>query len=190
MAYKYSACGEKPVIFIQKDRAVACRLTIDCGSETFFAFHHNLDNNSFQFFLRNSQVPKPISFFQDAYCDEKGVKQIIRLILSKFVRRQPGRSDNDWTNMWLDLQSLLEKAFFFIDLEYVLMEFCRGLLKAGKFSLARNYLKGVGSVSLANDKAENLVIQAAREYFFSASSLSSSEVSSFYLSNTSIGVIT
>ncbi|KAM3381754.1 MAG2-interacting protein 2 [Capsicum galapagoense] len=121
-------------------------------------------------------VPKPISFFQDAYCDEKGVKQIIRLILSKFVRRQPGRSDNDWTNMWLDLQSLLEKAFFFIDLEYVLMEFCRGLLKAGKFSLARNYLKGVGSVSLANDKAENLVIQAAREYFFSASSLSSSEI--------------
>ncbi|CAN4089511.1 unnamed protein product [Withania somnifera] len=78
--------------------------------------------------------------------------------------------------MWLDLQSLQEKAFFFIDLEYVLMEFCRGLLKAGKFSLARNYLKGSGSVSLANDKAENLVIQAAREYFFSASSLSSSEI--------------
>ncbi|KAH0691659.1 hypothetical protein KY289_019017 [Solanum tuberosum] len=122
------------------------------------------------------QVPKPISFFQEAYSDEKGVKQIIRLILSKFVRRQPGRSDNDWTNMWLDLQSLQEKAFCFIDLEYVLMEFCRGLLKAGKFSLARNYLKGVGSVSLANDKAENLVIQAAREYFFSASSLSSSEI--------------
>ncbi|KAK4362884.1 hypothetical protein RND71_018125 [Anisodus tanguticus] len=122
------------------------------------------------------QVPKPISFFQEAYSDEKGVKQIIRLILSKFVRRQPGRSDNDWTNMWLDLQSLQEKAFCFIDLEYVLMEFCRGLLKAGRFSLARNYLKGVGSVSLANDKAENLVIQAAREYFFSASSLSSSEI--------------
>ncbi|XP_059316602.1 MAG2-interacting protein 2 [Lycium ferocissimum] len=122
------------------------------------------------------QVPKPISFFQEAYSDEKGVKQIIRLILSKFVRRQPGRSDIDWTNMWLDLQSLQEKAFCFIDLEYVLMEFCRGLLKAGKFSLARNYLKGVGSVSLANDKAENLVIQAAREYFFSASSLSSSEI--------------
>lgn len=122
------------------------------------------------------QVPKPISFFQEAYSDEKGVKQIIRLILSKFVRRQPGRSDNDWTNMWLDLQSLQEKAFCFIDLEYVLIEFCRGLLKAGKFSLARNYLKGAGSVSLANDKAENLVIQAAREYFFSASSLSSSEI--------------
>ncbi|OIT26501.1 PREDICTED: MAG2-interacting protein 2 [Nicotiana attenuata] len=122
------------------------------------------------------QVPKPISFFQEAYSDEKGVKQIIRLILSKFVRRQPGRSDNDWTNMWLDLQSLQEKAFRFIDLEYMLMEFCRGLLKAGKFALARNYLKGVGSVSLANDKAENLVIQAAREYFFSASSLSCSEI--------------
>lgn len=141
---------------------------------------HNLANNIFQLFFRNAQVPKPISFFQEAYSDEKGVKQIIRLILSKFVRRQPGRSDNDWTNMWLDLQSLQEKAFRFIDLEYMLMEFCRGLLKAGKFALARNYLKGVGSVSLANDKAENLVIQAAREYFFSASSLSCSEVSPFY----------
>lgn len=156
-------------------------MTTDCGSESFFDFCHNLCNNSFQLLSCNSQVPKPISFFQEAYSDEKGVKQIIRLILSKFVRRQPGRSDNDWTNMWLDLQSLQEKAFSFIDLEYVLMEFCRGLLKAGKFSLARNYLKGVGSVSLANDKAENLVIQAAREYFFSASSLSSSEVSSFNL---------
>lgn len=57
------------------------------------------------------------------------------------------------------------------------MEFCRGLLKAGKFSLARNYLRGTASVALATDKAENLVIQAAREYFFSASSLTGSEVS-------------
>ncbi|RVW14510.1 MAG2-interacting protein 2 [Vitis vinifera] len=39
----------------------------------------------------------------------------------------------------------------------------------------RNYLKGTGPVSLASEKAENLVIQAAREYFFSASSLACSE---------------
>lgn len=113
----------------------------------------------------------------EAHSDSKGVKQILRLILSKFIRRQPSRSDNDWANMWCDLQSLQEKAFPFLDLEYLLMEFCRGLLKAGKFSLAKNYLKGTGSVALATDKAENLVIQAAREYFFSASSLACSEVS-------------
>lgn len=122
------------------------------------------------------QVPKPISFLVEPHLDEKGVKQILRLILSKFIRRLPGRSDNDWANMWRDLKSLQEKAFPFLDLEYVLMEFCRGLLKAGKFSLVRNYLKGTGSVALATDKAENLVIQAAREYFFSASSLACSEV--------------
>ncbi|KAK3034117.1 hypothetical protein RJ639_034469 [Escallonia herrerae] len=122
------------------------------------------------------QVPKPIRFFQAAHKDGKGVKQILRLILSKFIRKQPGRSDNDWANMWRDLQSLQEKAFPFLDLEYMLMEFCRGLLKAGKFSLARNYLKGTGSVALATDKAENLVIQAAREFFFSASSLACSEI--------------
>ncbi|XP_074291761.1 MAG2-interacting protein 2 [Silene latifolia] len=122
------------------------------------------------------QVPKPVNFFLEAHNDDKAVKQILRLILSKFARRQPGHSDNDWTNMWRDLQCLQEKAFPFVDLEYILMEFCRGVLKAGRFSLARNYLKGAGAVSLSTDKAESLVIQTAREYFFSASSLSSSEI--------------
>lgn len=122
------------------------------------------------------QVPKPMNIFLEAHSDGKGVKQILRLILSKFVRRQPGRSDNDWANMWHDMQCLQEKAFPFLDLEYMLTEFCRGLLKAGKFSLAWNYLKGTSSVALAPDKAENLVIQAAREYFFSASSLSCTEI--------------
>ncbi|KAJ8770618.1 hypothetical protein K2173_021265 [Erythroxylum novogranatense] len=126
--------------------------------------------------LAHYQVPKPINFFLNARADEKGVKQILRLILSKFARRQQGRSDNDWANLWQDIQCIREKAFPFLDPEYMLMEFCRGLLKAGKFSLARNYLKGTSSVALASDKAENLVIQAAREYFFSASTLSCPEI--------------
>lgn len=118
-----------------------------------------------------------MNFFIEGHEDEKGVKQILRLMLSKFVRRQPGRLDNEWASMWRDMQCLREKAFPFLDPEYMLTEFCRGLLKAGRFSLARNYLKGTSSVSLASEKAENLVIQAAREFFFSASSLSCSEVS-------------
>ncbi|XP_019090516.1 PREDICTED: MAG2-interacting protein 2-like [Camelina sativa] len=122
------------------------------------------------------QVPKPINYFLEVHLDEKGVKQILRLILSKFVRRQPGRSDNDWACMWRDLRQLQEKAFSFLDLEFVLTEFCRGLLKAGKFSLARNYLKGTGSVALPSEKAESLVINAAKEYFFSAPSLASEEI--------------
>lgn len=134
-------------------------------------FSHIIDWNSFV------QVPKPMNFFLESHEDGKGVKQILRLILSKFIRRQPGRSDNDWANMWRDMQCIRDKAFPFLDSEYMLMEFCRGLLKAGKFSLARNYLKGTHSVTLASEKAENLVIQAAREYFFSASSLSCPEVS-------------
>ncbi|KAI3974404.1 hypothetical protein MKX01_038737 [Papaver californicum] len=115
-------------------------------------------------------------FFLESQSDAKGVKQILRLILSKFGRRQPGRSDNDWANIWRDMQCFQEKAFPFLDLEYMLIEFCRGLLKAGKFSLARNYLKGTSTVCLTTEKAENLVIQAVREYFFSASSLSCAEV--------------
>ncbi|KAL0299713.1 UNVERIFIED_CONTAM: MAG2-interacting protein 2, partial [Sesamum radiatum] len=101
------------------------------------------------------QVPKPISFFLDAHADEKG-KTNSSSSAFKFIRWQPARTDHDWANMWRDLQSLQEKAFAFLDLEYMLIEFCRGLLKAGKFSLARNYLKGTSSVALATDKAENL----------------------------------
>ncbi|CAN6344755.1 unnamed protein product [Urochloa humidicola] len=122
------------------------------------------------------QVPKPTRFFLSAQSDEKNVKQLIRLLLSKFGRRQPVRSDNEWANMWRDLKLFQEKAFPFLDSEYMLVEFIRGLLKAGKFSLARNYLGGTSAVSLSTEKAENLVIQAAREYFFSASTLSGNEI--------------
>ncbi|GJM87674.1 hypothetical protein PR202_ga03652 [Eleusine coracana subsp. coracana] len=122
------------------------------------------------------QVPKPMHFFLTAHLDEKNVKQLIRLLLSKFGRRQPVRSDIEWANMWRDLKLFQEKAFSFLDSEYMLAEFIRGLLKAGKFSLARNYLGGTSAVSLSTEKAENLVIQAAREYFFSASTLSGNEI--------------
>ncbi|KAJ0968606.1 hypothetical protein J5N97_025523 [Dioscorea zingiberensis] len=123
------------------------------------------------------QVPKPISFFPGAQSNKRNVKQLLHLILSKFGRRQPERLDQDWANMWRDMQCFQEKGFPFLDGEYMLIEFIRGLLKAGKFSLARNYLKGTGSVVLDSEKAENLVIQAAREYFFSASSLACDEIS-------------
>ena len=60
--------------------------------------------------------------------------------------------------MWHDMQYLQEKVIPFLDLKYMLTEFCKGLLKAGKFSLTRNYLKGIGPVSLASENAENLII--------------------------------
>ncbi|KAG0498126.1 hypothetical protein HPP92_002817 [Vanilla planifolia] len=126
--------------------------------------------------LEYYQVPKPICFFLSAESDEKTVKQLIRLLLSKFGRRQPGKSDGDWSGLWNDMLCLQEKAFPFLDTEYMLIEFCRGLLKAGKFSLARNYLKGAGNIALASEKADFLVVQAAREYFFSASTLTCPEI--------------
>lgn len=118
-----------------------------------------------------------MSFFLDANLDEKNVKQLFRLVLSKFSRKQPARADDDWATLWRDLQTLRDKAFPFLDLEYMLIEFCRGLLKAGKFALVRNYLKGTSTVPLPLEKAEMIIVQAAREYFFSASSLTCAEVS-------------
>ncbi|KAJ3672600.1 hypothetical protein LUZ60_007321 [Juncus effusus] len=122
------------------------------------------------------QVPKPMGFLTSTQSDQKTIQQLIRLILSKFSRRQPGRSDGDWAATWRDLLTLQEKAFPVLDSEYLLTEFIRGLLKAGKFSLARNYLRGTSNVNLPSEKAESLVVSAAKEYFFSASSLSSSEI--------------
>ncbi|PKU85208.1 hypothetical protein MA16_Dca018258 [Dendrobium catenatum] len=52
-----------------------------------------------QWALGGERVPKPISFFLNAESDEKNVKQLLRLILSKFGRSQPGRSDSEWANM-------------------------------------------------------------------------------------------
>ncbi|KAJ7565349.1 hypothetical protein O6H91_02G056800 [Diphasiastrum complanatum] len=69
-----------------------------------------------------------------------------------------------------------QEAFPFLHKEYLLSELCRGLLKAEKFSLARSYLKGTGSDVLAKDKAEKLVIQAAHDFFYSASSLDSPDI--------------
>ncbi|KAG0502447.1 hypothetical protein HPP92_002519 [Vanilla planifolia] len=115
--------------------------------------------------LEYYQVPKPICFFLSAESDEKTVKQLIRLLLSKFGRRQPGKSDGDWSGLWNDMLCLQEKAFPFLDTEYMLIEFCRGLLKAG-----------AGNIALASEKADFLVVQAAREYFFSASTLTCPEI--------------
>lgn len=79
--------------------------------------------------------------------------------------------------LWHDLCILQEKAFPFIEKEYMLAELCRGLLQAGKYSLAKNYLSGTGSMSLPSDKAEAVVLETAREFFYSAASLDSPVVS-------------
>lgn len=113
-----------------------------------------------------------------ANCEEDvtGTKQLVRRLLSKFPRRQPARSDSDWVALWRDLCTLQEKAFPFLDKEYLLTEFCRGLLQSGKFSVATNYLKGTSSMSIGADKAEKLVLDAARDFFYSAPSIDSPAV--------------
>ena len=121
------------------------------------------------------QVPKAIGFFE-ATQDERVVKQLIILMLSKFSRRQPMRSDAEWASMWDDLQRLQSKAFTFLNKQFLFLEYYRGLLKAGKFSLAKSQLRSVGNSLLSRERAEAIIIQVAREYFYSSSSLDSPEV--------------
>lgn len=122
------------------------------------------------------QVPKPIKFFENAQNDERGVKQLILLMLSKFGRRQPARSDAEWATMWDHLQRLQARAFTFLNRQFLFMEYYSSLLKAGKFSLAKSQLKGLGNNLLSPERAEAVIIQASRDYLFSASSLDSPEV--------------
>ncbi|KAG6557446.1 hypothetical protein Mapa_000718 [Marchantia paleacea] len=123
--------------------------------------------------LLKYQVPKPMSFFLSCKGDNGGTKQIIRMLLAKFPSKDLARIDSGWAGLWQDLRTLQEKAFPLLDRESLLLEFCQGLLRAGKFSLAKNYLKGTGTTSLHIDKAEKLVLKIAREYFYSAPSLDS-----------------
>ncbi|WJX60897.1 hypothetical protein P8452_46053 [Trifolium repens] len=69
-------------------------------SATIFSALTTTMNLIFLWLFTRSLFPKPLNFFLGAQSDEKGVKQIIRLILSKFIRRQPGRSDSEWASMW------------------------------------------------------------------------------------------
>ncbi|KAL3677465.1 hypothetical protein R1sor_027413 [Riccia sorocarpa] len=126
--------------------------------------------------LLKYQVPKPIRYFLACQGDVTGTKQLIRLLLAKFPNKDLARSDSGWASLWQDLRTLQEKAFPFLDKETLLLEFCQGLLRAGKFNLAKNYLKGTGTIGLHIDKAEKLVLRIAREYFYSAPSLDSSSI--------------
>lgn len=126
--------------------------------------------------LLSIQVHVSMSSLLATEGDQNARKQYLRSLLARFTRRQPGRSDNDWINLWQDFRAFHESSQF-LDKEYLLAEFCRGLLKAGKLSLAKSYLKGnATSVVLPKELVEKIVLHAAREYFYAASSLDSSEV--------------
>ncbi|MCO5576948.1 hypothetical protein L7F22_030769 [Adiantum nelumboides] len=126
--------------------------------------------------LFNYQVPKPIAFLENAQSDERVVKQLILSMLSKFARRQPARSDAEWATMWDHLQRLQAKAFTFLNRQFLFMEYCSSLLKAGKFTLAKSQLKALGNILLSPEKVEMVIIQVSRDYLFSASTLDSLEI--------------
>ncbi|CAM6100690.1 unnamed protein product [Calypogeia fissa] len=126
--------------------------------------------------LLQYQVPRPISFFLTCKEDGNDAKQLLRILLLKFANKEQAKSDNGWALLWRDLRTLQEKAFPFLEKEYLLSELCQGILKAGKFSLAKNYLKGTGTTTLRTERAEKLVLNAAREYFYSAPDLDSSAI--------------
>lgn len=115
-------------------------------------------------------MARPLAFFLTCDADPSGVRQLIRRLLA-WASRSNG-PDAQWDALWNDLTALQSDAFTFLDTQYLLSEFVRALLRAGRLSLARGYVSGGRKrPPLLADKAETLVLGAAREYFYSAAAL-------------------
>eukprot|EP00850_Spirogloea_muscicola_P016660 SM000137S00438 [mRNA] locus=s137:161475:168836:+ [translate_table: standard] len=125
--------------------------------------------------LARSHVPKPVAFVAGVHEDEAEVRKLLRQVLASFAREQPPRSDTQWATLWHDLGTLRVAGLATpSDVHYPLAEYCRALLRAGRFGLARPHLRG--GASLGVDRAEQLVLGAARDYLYSAPSLDAQAV--------------
>jgi hypothetical protein len=121
-------------------------------------------------FTPSLQMARPLSFFLTCDSDPAGVKQLLRRLLAWSSRSNP--PDAQWDSLWGDLFTLQTDAFPFLDTQYLLSEFVRALLRAGRLPLAKAYVSGSRKrPPLLVEKAETLVLGAAREYFYSAASL-------------------
>lgn len=119
------------------------------------------------------EVETTMKFLMNCEENVNGAKQLLETLLRKFSSRNPPRSDSEWMVLWRDLCTLQDKVFPFLEKDYLLAELCKGSMQAGKFSLAKNYLTGTGNMSLHPDKAELVVLDTARDFFYSAPSLES-----------------
>ena len=79
--------------------------------------------------------------------------------------------------MWQGLKKLQETVWPKASRQDLMAELCRALLASGNWKLAKSYLTGTGSTPLPQNVAEDIVISAARDYFYSASSLDALEIS-------------
>ncbi|GBG89067.1 hypothetical protein CBR_g48777 [Chara braunii] len=122
------------------------------------------------------EVPKQVSFFLVCHEEESEVKQLLRKLISSRANLQPPLPDSEWASLWVNIRTLHERAFPFVNQESLLLEFCRGMLRAGKFSLAKNYVRGTSATSLPLGDAEKLIIDISHEYFRNSSSMEDADV--------------
>ena len=78
--------------------------------------------------------------------------------------------------MWAQVRELQAAAFPALPRAAMLAELVRALLRCGNWRAARAHLAGRGGSPLAPAQADALVVAAAREYFYAASSLDAPEV--------------
>ncbi|BDA40884.1 probable neuroblastoma-amplified sequence at N-terminal half [Coccomyxa sp. Obi] len=124
--------------------------------------------------LKDLGVPMTLADLRD--CDATAQSRIIHTLLARLSRSQPPLTDQRWTEVWRQLRELWQSAFSELSPENLLADFCTALLRCARWRLAQKYLAGTASVALDPGRAETLVLDCAKEYFFSATSLQSPEV--------------
>ncbi|KAK9810372.1 hypothetical protein WJX72_009621 [[Myrmecia] bisecta] len=110
-------------------------------------------------------------------CSQERAIVLVRTLLARLSRAEAQVSDARWTEVWRQLKELQECALPFLPRQDILAELCRALLRCGHFRVAKGYLTGSGSTPLPPDLAEQIVLAAGREYFYSANSLTGPEIS-------------
>ncbi|EIE26521.1 hypothetical protein COCSUDRAFT_64531 [Coccomyxa subellipsoidea C-169] len=125
--------------------------------------------------LKDLGCPMTLSQLRD--CDGAAQSRVTQTLLARLSRSQPPPTDQRWTEKWRQLRDLRQGAFSQLPAEDLLADFCDALLRCAKWRLAQKYLAGTASVPLDAGRAETLVLACAKEYFFSANSLQSPEVS-------------
>ncbi|GJP76962.1 hypothetical protein CLOP_g7404 [Closterium sp. NIES-67] len=144
--------------------------------------------------LATYELPTPYASLVQSRSDTSAALHLLRSLLSAFARRQPPPEDPDWLDLFRHVSTLKHSSFLPLSPDSLPAEMARVLLREGRFALARQFLGSgggggrgrgedvwlEGDAVLSEDLVEALVIGAARNFFYSSTTLDSPDIHSAF----------